>query len=39
MADQIATASKKRLKNKIGCASQESMLALEKAIKIQLCLQ
>ena len=36
MADQIATADKKRLKNLIGNISEKDMLAIEKAIKIQL---
>jgi mRNA interferase MazF len=36
MADQITTADKKRLKNLIGNISEKDMLAMEKAIKIQL---
>ena len=36
MADQIATADKKRLKDKIGTVSTKDMVAIEKAIKIQL---
>lgn len=38
MADQITTADKKRLKNLIGNISEKDMLAVEKAIKIQLAL-
>lgn len=36
MADQLATVSKLRLKNKIGLVSAQSMFAVEQAIKIQL---
>jgi len=36
MADQLATVSKLRLKNKIGLISTQSMFAVEQAIKIQL---
>ena len=36
MADQITTADKKRLKDKIGSLSSKDMMAIEKAIKIQL---
>jgi mRNA interferase MazF len=38
MADQITTADKKRLKNFIGNISAQDMLAVEKALKIQLAL-
>ena len=36
MADQIATADKQRLKNKLGELSQADILKVEKAIKVQL---
>jgi mRNA interferase MazF len=36
MADQIATVSKLRLKNKISQISPENMLDVERAIKVQL---
>lgn len=36
MADQITTADKKRLQDKIGSLSSKDMMAIEKAIKIQL---
>lgn len=36
MADQLATVSKSRLKNKIGQISQKNMFDLERAIKTQL---
>ena len=36
MADQITTAAKERLRDKLGALSREDMLAVEKAIKIQL---
>jgi len=36
MTDQIATVSKLRLKNKIGKASAQDMLNVERAIKLQL---
>ncbi len=36
MADQLATAAKERLRDKLGTLSREDMLAVEKAIKIQL---
>ncbi len=36
MADQIATASKQRLKGRLGTLSNDDMQALAKAIKIQL---
>ena len=36
MADQIATVSKQRLKSKIGTLSGNHMLAVERAILIQL---
>ena len=36
MADQITTADKKRLKDKIGSLSSKDMMAIEKAVKIQL---
>ena len=38
MADQIATVSKLRLKNKIGQISAQDLLAVERVIKIQLAL-
>jgi len=38
MADQIMTISKQRLKNRIGVISDKDMMAVEKAIKIQLSL-
>ena len=36
MADQLTTAAKERLRDKLGTLSREDMLAVEKAIKIQL---
>lgn len=36
MADQIATVSKLRLKNKVGKISSQNMRDLERAIKVQL---
>jgi mRNA interferase MazF len=36
MADQLATVSKLRLKTKIGKISDENMLDIERAIKVQL---
>lgn len=36
MADQLATVSKLRLKNKIGKISKQNMQALERVIKVQL---
>ena len=36
MADQIATVSKSRLRNKMGKVSAEDMMAVENAIKVQL---
>lgn len=36
MADQIATVSKQRLKSKLGDLAQEEMLAVERAIRLQL---
>lgn len=36
MADQITTAAKDRLRDKLGTLSRDDMLAVEKAIKIQL---
>lgn len=36
MADQISTVSKLRLKNKIGRISEQNILEVERAIKIQL---
>ncbi len=36
MADQITTASKERLKNRIGSLSRADVLAVERAVKIQL---
>ena len=39
MADQIMTADKQRLKKRIGKLSAPEMLALERALKIQLSLR
>lgn len=39
MADQIMTADKRRLKKRIGVVSGEEMLALERALRIQLALR
>lgn len=36
MADQLTTAAKERLKNRIGVLSREDLRAVEKALKIQL---
>jgi mRNA interferase MazF len=36
MADQIATVSKQRLKSKLGAVSQQDMLSIERAIRLQL---
>lgn len=36
MADQIATAAKVRLKGKLGSLSRPELLAVERALKIQL---
>jgi len=36
MADQLTTAAKERLRDKLCTLSQEDLLAVEKAIKIQL---
>lgn len=36
MADQIATAGKQRLKDRLGQLSREDMKAVEKVMKIQL---
>ena len=36
MADQIATVSKQRLKERIGSVSREDMAAVERAIRVQL---
>ncbi|MEO6625528.1 MAG: type II toxin-antitoxin system PemK/MazF family toxin [Burkholderiaceae bacterium] len=36
MADQIMTASKQRLRNRLGALSREDMRLVERAIKIQL---
>jgi mRNA interferase MazF len=36
MADQITTANKKRLKNKLGTITTKDVTAIEKAVKIQL---
>jgi mRNA interferase MazF len=36
MADQLTTVSKRRLQNRIGRLSRIDMLALERAIKVQL---
>ncbi len=38
MADQIATVSKQRLGSKLGNLSREDMIAIERAIHIQLAL-
>ena len=39
MADQVMTADKQRLKKRIGKLSQSEMLAVERALKIQLSLR
>ena len=36
MADQISTVSKQRLRSKIGSLSREDMLAIERALRLQL---
>ena len=36
MADQLTTAAKERLRDKLGTLSREDLLAVEKAVKIQL---
>src|ERR1700730_6737366 len=36
MADQLSTVSKKRLENRVGQLSKNDMLAVERAIKVQL---
>ena len=36
MADQIATVGKQRLKSKLGDLAREDMLAVERAIRVQL---
>jgi len=36
MADQITTATKERLKGRLGLLSRNDMLAIEKVLKIQL---
>lgn len=36
MTDQLATASKKRLQNKMGQISNEDLTAVERAIRVQL---
>jgi mRNA interferase MazF len=36
MADQIATASKQRLSNRLGCLSLADLAAVEKAVLLQL---
>jgi mRNA interferase MazF len=38
MADQIATVSKQRLKSKVGDLGREDLLAVERAIRLQLAL-
>jgi len=38
MADQIATVSKQRIKSRVGILSQPDMLAVERAIRVQLAL-
>ena len=38
MADQIATVSKKRLKERIGILSRRDLVAIEHAIRVQLAL-
>jgi mRNA interferase MazF len=38
MADQIATVSKQRLKSKLGDLSRTDMLAVERALRVQLAL-
>jgi mRNA interferase MazF len=39
MADQLTTASKERLVNKLGTISVEDMKAIERVVKIQLGIQ
>jgi mRNA interferase MazF len=39
MADQLTTASKERLVNKLGAVSDEEMKSIERIIKIQLGMQ
>jgi mRNA interferase MazF len=39
MADQLTTASKERLTNRLGTLSSEDMKAIERVIKIQLGIQ
>jgi mRNA interferase MazF len=39
MADQLTTASKERLVNKLGTISEDDMKAVERVIKIQLGMQ
>ena len=39
MTDQLTTAAKERLRDKLGTLSREDLLAVEKAIKIQLGMQ
>ena len=39
MADQIMTADKQRLKKRIGKVSQAELLAIERALRIQLALR
>ena len=38
MADQIATVSKQRLKSRLGALSRQDMVAVERAIRLQLAL-
>jgi mRNA-degrading endonuclease toxin of MazEF toxin-antitoxin module len=39
MADQLTTASKERLVNKLGTISEDDMKSIERVIKIQLGIQ
>jgi mRNA interferase MazF len=38
MADQLATASKKRLSNRVGSVRASDTLAVERALRVQLAL-
>ncbi len=39
MADQLTTASKERLVNKLGVVSEDEMKSIERIVKIQLGMQ
>jgi mRNA interferase MazF len=39
MADQLTTASKERLVNKLGSVSEDEMKSIERIVKIQLGMQ